>query len=619
MLKNTINAIKTKQTDKTALILAQAYLALLGVSTVFFSLLSGTTEKINPFAWMTGHVPAFLLSFLLIFILAELIYLFTFRLLASLFVVYPVVILFSFVNYIKVFYRNEPFVFSDFLILKETGDIAGNYEIKPTGAVYWSVLFLVVLIVGALLIKRVKISLGWRLILPAAALLITVFFGAAALSPDSFVDRIYVSSTMDLTREYGENGFILGFAANYRRSLFFAPEHYDKNTAQRSAEALGYAAKQEIQAPLPEALPNVIVVMSESLWDCYNNLTGVAYNADPMEPVRGIMESHGSGQLLSPLFGGGTSNVEYEFLTGKSILYYPPHSIIYQQYITKKQWSLAWHFGGLGYSTLAVHPYCHWFWKRSTVFPLLGFENVYFDEDMKHTEKKGKFISDMSLSKEIIYRYEELSEGGSVPVFGFCISMQNHGGYYAETYGETEIKLTREADGKNEIACEVFGEGIRDASRAFLALAEYFENEARPTYIVMFGDHGPSFAGDKYLYALDEDVNMYPEDKFHQYVTPIVIWSNTGEKIGGIGTLTPIMLTARIFDIAHMPKPPYIQMLSGIGSVTAGFTHLYRLDSGGNLSEDPELMRKIDEINENLRYCQYDATLGKNYAIDEFR
>jgi phosphoglycerol transferase MdoB-like AlkP superfamily enzyme len=612
-----MNSIKSKQSDKTALILSQAYLALLCFFTVLFSVLAGTAEKINPFGWMIGHMPAFLLSFGIIFVLAELIYLFTFQPLASLFAVYPVAVLFAFVNYIKVLYRNEPFVFSDFSILKETGDIAGNYEIKLTGGVYLAVLFLVVFAAAAFFIKRPKIRLPMRLVLPASMAAAAVIFGAVTLSPDSLLDKIYVSSTMDLTREYNENGFVLGFFTSFKRSLFFAPDRYDKTTAQESAKQLGYGAEANAGMPLPEALPNVLVVMSESYWDCYNNLTGVAYNADPMEAVRGIMASRGSGKLLSPLFGGGTSNVEYEFLTGKSILYYPPHSIVYQQYITKKQWSLAWHFGGLGYQTLAIHPYAHWFWKRSTVFPLLGFDSIYFDADMKFTEKKGKYISDMSLSNEIIYRYESLS-GGTDPVFGFFISMQNHGGYYAETYGETQIKLTREADGKNEIACEVFGEGIRYASEAFLALAEYFENESRPTYIVMFGDHGPSLAADKHLYALDEDVNMYPEDKFHQYIAPIVIWSNTGENFGDIGTLTPIMLAAKIFELAKLPKPPYMQMLSDIGSTTAGFTHMYCLDADGNLSDDAELMRKIEGISENLRICQYDATLGKNYAIDEF-
>jgi len=613
-----INAIKTKQSDRAALILAQAYLALLCLLAVFFSLPVGTTEKINPFGWIFGHMPAFLLSFGLVFVIAELLYLFSFWLLLPLFAIYPVLILFSFANYIKVLYRNEPFVFTDFHILKETGDIAGNYEINPGGWVYLSVVFLVLLSVVAFFIKKPKIPLRARLALPAAGLVLVGLFGVAAFLPGSLFERVYVPATVDLTREYNDNGFILGFVNSFRRSLLFAPENYNKNTALESARQLGYDAMAKDETPLPDVLPNVIVLMSESYWDCFSNLTGVAYNSDPMESVRGIMETHGSGRLLSPLFGGGTSNVEYEFLTGKSILYYPPHSIVYQQYITKKQWSLAWYFGGLGYKTLAIHPYSHWFWKRSTVFPLLGFDHIYFDADMAFAEKKGKYISDMSLTKEIIYRYEEVSEGGDVPVFGFFISMQNHGGYYRETYGETQIRLTREADGHSEIACEVFGEGIRYASEAFLALCEHFENEKRPTYIVMFGDHGPSLAGDKFLYALDENVEMYPEDRFNMYVLPIVVWSNTGEHFGDLGTFTPIMLTAGILELAKLPKPPYIQMLSGLKSTTAGFTHIYRLDSEGNLSDDAQLKQKIDEIGRNLGYVQYDATLGKNYAIDEF-
>ncbi|MCL2158039.1 MAG: sulfatase-like hydrolase/transferase [Oscillospiraceae bacterium] len=577
-------------------------------------------ETTNPFAifWAVSHLPAFLLSFFVVFALALVLYLAFFRLFVPLVVIYPTVILFGFVNYIKLLYRNETFVFSDFLILKETGDIAGNYTIAPTGALWVSIAFFVLLAVFMLFIKRPKVSRRVRIASPIAALFLAVAFYAAVFLPSGLLEKTYRSSTMDLKREYEENGFVLGFVTSFLRSLPFAPENYSEALAKQSAAALGYGEPPKETLPMPETLPNLIVVMSESYWDSGQNLTGVAYNKDPMEAVRPIMESHGGGRLLSPLFGGGTSNVEYEFLTGKSILYYPPHSIVYQQYMTKKQWSLAWYFSGLDYATYAIHPYYHWFWKRSTVFPLLGFGHMYFDQDMIHTERTGKFISDMSLSLEIIDRYEQLSKGGETPVFNFSISMQNHGGYYSYTYGETEIKLTREAEDRNEIACEVFGEGIRYASEAFLELTKYFETVERPTYIIMFGDHAPSLAGDRQLYALDEEANMYPEDKFHQYITPIVIWSNTNENLGDIGTLSPIMLSAKIFDILKLPKPPYMQMLSDIGSTSSGFTHLYYLDSEGKLSEDSELKRKIDEISKNLEYCQYDATLGKHYAIDEF-
>ncbi|MCL1857611.1 MAG: LTA synthase family protein [Oscillospiraceae bacterium] len=624
-LKNIIKNIQEKQNKIPALILCQLYIILLSFSAVYFSFHISKNIEISALLWLWQHKSVSFLSFFIVFSVAELLYLLTFYLYVPLFTVYPAVILFVFTNYIKVFYRNETFVFTDLLLLKETGDIAGNYEIKPTNSVYFAILVFIFFIIAAILIKRVKIPLIPRITIPIAGVILFAFsFNSIIMSPNSYLEKKYQSTTWDLKKEYYENGFILGFVTSFKRSLVFAPDNYSKNAVLSSAEALGYDnASSGENGEFPEELPNIIVIMNESYWDCYNNLTGVAYNQDPMESVRDLMGSHGSGQLLSPLFGGGTSNIEYEFLTGKTIMFYPPNSIIYQQYITKKQWSLAWHFNDLGYSTSAIHPYYHWFWKRSTVFPLLGFENIYFDTDMKYNrpeDKKGSFISDLSLTNEIIDKYELLSDNGRVPIFNFSISMQNHGGYWKGIYKEPDVQihLTSGNGDNSDDVCEVFGEGIRYASEAFVALTEYFENISRPTYIIMFGDHAPSFANNKYLYALDENAELYPEDILNQYLTPIIIWSNTGEKTGNIGTITPIMLTVEIFDLTGLPKPPYIKMLSDIKSTTSGFTPLYYLDDNGSVVEGGEVKQSIEKIIENLRYCQYDATLGKNYVIDEF-
>ena len=619
-LKNKIKNIKNRQNKIVSLILCQLFILLLSFSAVYFSFHISKNIEISTLLWLWQNKTVFFLTFFIVFSSAELLYLFTFYLYVPLFIIYPAVILFAFANYIKVFYRNETFVFTDLLLLKEMGDISGNYEIKPTNSVYMSIFFFIFLIIAALFIRRIKIPLIPRIAIPAASILLfAVSFNNIIMSPTSYLEKKYADTVWDLKKEYAENGFILGYITSFKRSLFYAPDNYNKNTVLSSAQELGYDNNTPDVLP-PDELPNIIVVMNESYWDCYNNLTGIAYNQDPMEAVRPIMESHGHGRFLSPLFGGGTSNVEYEFLTGKSIMYYPPHSIIFQQYITKKQWSIAWHFNGLGYNTFAIHPYYHWFWKRSTIYPLLGFENIYFDTDIKYTAKidKNQFISDMSLTNEIIDKYELLSDDGNMPVFNFSISMQNHGGYWDGIYKDPEVKLTVKNGDNTDAVCEVFGEGIRYASEAFVALTEYFENISRPTYIIMFGDHAPSFANNKFLYALDADTNIYAEDKFNQYIMPIIIWSNTGENIGNIGTISPIMLTAEIFDIAGLPKPPYIKMLSDIKNTTTGFTSLYYLDSNGLLVEDSELKQKIDNIINNLRYCQYDATLGKNYVINEF-
>ncbi|MCL2699567.1 MAG: hypothetical protein FWE68_04590, partial [Defluviitaleaceae bacterium] len=184
---------------------------------------------------------------------------------------------------------------------------------------------------------------------------------------------------------------------------------------------------------------------------------------------------------------------------------------------------------------------------------------------------------------------------------------------------DVQIQLTEKTGGNTDAVCEVFGEGIRFASEAFAALTNYFENVSRPTYIVMFGDHAPSFANNKKLYAPDENDALYPEDEINQYIAPIVIWSNTGENFGDVGTLSTVMLTEILFDIAKLPKPPYIRMLSEVKKTTTGFTYQYYLDSNGNVVENGELRRKIEEKTENLRYCQYDATFGKKYVINEFK
>jgi hypothetical protein len=115
---------------------------------------------------------------------------------------------------------------------------------------------------------------------------------------------------------------------------------------------------------------------------------------------------------------------------------------------------------------------------------------------------------------------------------------------------------------------------------------------------------------------------------------PLLIWTNrdnpeTGEMIRNIGTVTPQMLANEIFNITGMPKPAYMQMLENIKQTTRGFTSRYMLDENGNHSETNDFkyfeyyeyaedFEKIKNIHDKMRVVQYDATIGRNYFIDEF-
>jgi len=341
--------------------------------------------------------------------------------------------------------------------------------------------------------------------------------------------------------------------------------------------------------------------------------------------------------------------------------------MIYQQFINNEHWSLAWHFRELGYATTAIHPYFGWFWRRSTVYPLLGFENIFFDDGSLHyIDMEGRYISDQAVSWEIISRYEEtLRNDGDRPIFTFAVTMQNHGPYndnryrddhrqihllqnrpsgssagLAETFAEG-LRFPSEAflhlaylrnrrTERNTGLVETFAEGLRFSSEAFMYLAEYFVNVSRPTYIIMFGDHAPSpIAAMQEFYASgiggrgtheEGGMGMTEEERFGTRITPIVIWSNTGspgyyEALRNIRTVTPQMLTVELFNITGMPKPPYIQMLENIMETTRGFTQVFKLDAEGGVSwtMDFSSFPEIRGIYDKLRVVQYDRTLGRNY------
>ncbi len=86
-----------------------------------------------------------------------------------------------------------------------------------------------------------------------------------------------------------------------------------------------------------------------------------------------LQENTQRGHALCSVFGGGTANSEFEFLTGLSMGNLPAGACAYQQYIHAPIPSLVHHFNSLGYRTMATHPFLASGWNRTAVYPRLGF------------------------------------------------------------------------------------------------------------------------------------------------------------------------------------------------------------------------------------------------------
>ena len=231
--------------------------------------------------------------------------------------------------------------------------------------------------------------------------------------------------------------------------------------------------------------PNIIIIMSESFWDP-TSIESLEFGTDPMPTVR----KYQKGEILSPTFGGGTSNVEFEALTGFSNMFLPPGSVPYQQYIKNELPALPRYLNGLGYETKAVHPYPKWFWNREQVYKHIGFEEFKDIDGFKDPFYKGPFVSDEQVTKTIIEQTEQTEE----PVFTYAITMQNHTGYNSDKYPEyaVETHTPPEVDPVFNLLLRSYTQGISDADAALKQLIDYYETSDEPTLVVFFGDRLPA-------------------------------------------------------------------------------------------------------------------------------
>ena len=149
---------------------------------------------------------------------------------------------------------------------------------------------------------------------------------------------------------------------------------------------------------------------------------------DPTPFLRTLNENTVKGWMYSPVTGGGTASVEFEYLTGFSTIFQPPHTVAYQLYVEENMPSLAALSRACGYATTAFHPYKSSGWNRPVAYDYLDFDHQLYEEDVKDPWRIRSYVSDLS-DYERIYQVTEEANAQGLPAFVFNVTMQNHSGY----------------------------------------------------------------------------------------------------------------------------------------------------------------------------------------------
>lgn len=302
--------------------------------------------------------------------------------------------------------------------------------------------------------------------------------------------------------------------------------------------------------------PNIILIMNESLAD-FDLVGNMEFNRDPLPFIHSMKENTIKGRDYVSVFGAGTSNSEFEAMTGNTMAYFPSGSNVYQQFMHKSTFSMPSYLKELGYVCNAVHPSSGANWNRVATYQSMKFDRFVTIEDFKKPEYV-RYISDKESYKKVIELYEKK---GDQPMFVFDMTIQNHGGYLTNTNWKNPVYVK---DSYYDEAKEYLS-ATYVSDQAFQYLIDYFSKEEEPTLICMFGDHFPSIETDFYEELLGKPQSDWElEDIQKRYAAPFVLWANYDIEEGENVDLSNNYLENLMLKQAGIELPLYHQYLERV-------------------------------------------------------
>ncbi|RKN79089.1 LTA synthase family protein [Paenibacillus ginsengarvi] len=347
--------------------------------------------------------------------------------------------------------------------------------------------------------------------------------------------------------------------------------------------------------------PNIIVVLSESLWDP-TQLGTVKFNSDPMPFLHELQQKTATGTLLSPQFGGGTANVEFEVLTGNSMRFLPQGTIPYNQYVTHEIDSLASITARSGYYSTAISPFHRWYFNADKVYQNFGFAQ-YIPLEFFDPVYEGPYIADNEVAKLIIQQTGRTKERD----FVFANTMENHFHYYPGKFEENPFTVEGDIPIDTKGMLETYAKGANDADKMLRTLVEHYETSEEPTIVVFFGDHLP-YLGDEYKAYKDTkwiSGDNDPDFANKIYRTPVVVWSNYLPQTKETINLSPSFLGSYVLEKANVPGSYYTDFLRQL-SRRSPTVPPYSFD-----------MKRADDVWKQYELLQYDIMFGDQHAYGE--
>ena len=485
--------------------------------------------------------------------------------------------------YVKQF-KGIPLLPWDISVIKTAAGVASNYQLTFNVQILFTLT--VINIIFALLFwlpkaKKTKHRMIYRTIclFLSAAILIT-FYGT-----DFF--QVTFGATPDFfnqARGYENYGAIAEFFVNTRYLSLEKPHGYDVETLATqlkenitstqtiTEKALGQRPNATVQHP------NIITIMNEAFSDL--QVIGKFETDKEYLSFENSMKDDKNtiqGNVYVSTIGTGTSNTEYEFLTGNSMAFLPIGSNAYTLYEKHAQPGFAMTLSDQNYSTTAFHPYYKENWNRVNTYQYMNFDRYIGIEDITNYQKLRNYISDEWDFQHVINLYEQRDT--SKPFFMFNVTMQNHSPYNTGLLRDVHITSMKGDYPQTEEYLSI----IRRSDMALEQLVNYFKNVSEPTIILMYGDHQPFIEDEFYEELYGKSLHdLSDAENQRRYITHFFMWANYDIPSGTIPYISANYLSTLLAENANVKLTPYQNFQQNIYQDVPVVSALGCIDKDGN-------------------------------------
>ena len=619
--------------------------------------MAGQLTKFVSQMWLENQWQ-FLLNFLAVGLMYLVVVTFLNRFWVATAIFGTVMVVFSIANRFKYLLRNEPIIPADlsFISSGNTGEIVSFIPEDGADLVNTAIVgltyFVVICLVLQLLDRRNGlIPCHWR---PSRFLRVTNIIAILArIAAFAATTALLVSFTWNLNvpnswaqqwaRELGDspqpwnamadaqsNGTTINFLRLSHAKTMEQPKGYSEETMQSVAKRYA-AAADDINATRTTNLTDstVVMILSESFSDP-TRIPDVAFSIDPMPNIRAIKDATTSGLMLSPGYGGGTANIEYQALTGLNMANFDESMLsVYQQLVPSQKepysFNRIWseQYGESG--SIAFHPYYKNMYLRDHNYDRFGFsELLTLDSDpaIKHQDRidASPYVSDAASYANVL----DAINSQDHPQFIQLVTMQNHsiyGDYYATNeFREADLSLL---DDNERWQIENYTKGLSLTDQATADFLNTLNTIDKPVTVIFYGDHLPSI----YTTAnadMDNTLTLHETDYF--------IWSNQASasangKVSGEHTAFSSTNYCMSLAAEHMNAAvsPYLALLtelqreipsiSRVGSAAVGWGEgdATYLDTNGTIIDPETLSKPVKQLLHDYQLVQYDMTAGDGY------